>query len=278
MEDKVAQDREEAVEANLEVWDSVVEAHAASEMYDLEGFLAGDNHLGETERREVDPVEGKRLLHLLCHFGLDTLSWARLGAEVTGLDISPQAIAKAREIAALANLDATFIESDIAHAKDVVDGPFDIVFMSWGAICWVPDIDKLFSDVAELLAPGGFYYLLDAHPLTNAIDDTWTVEKGHPIFPEPYGSEASPVCWDWQNYADGSPDSRGKKCYDWPHSNAQVVTALAKAGLRIAFLHDHDYLVWEAAPGLVEGEDGHWRWPEGVNPLPLSYSVKAVKP
>ncbi len=273
----MTQDRKKAVKSNLKIWDSVVEAHAASEMYDLKGFLAGGIHLGAVEREEVGNVAGKRLLHLLCHFGLDTLSWARLGAQVTGLDISPQAVGKARAVASQTGLQATFVECDIADVKEAVRGPFDIVFMSWGAICWVPDIDKLFSDVANLLAPGGFYYLLDAHPLINAIDDSWTVCQGLPVFPEPYASQTEPVAWAWHDYADESFDAGGKNSYEWPHSNAQVVTALSKAGLRIAFLHDHDYLVWRAAPGLVEDSKGKFRWPEGVNPLPLSYSVKAVK-
>ena len=265
----MTRDRDKAVKANLDVWDSVVDAHAASDMYDLEGFLAGANHLGQLERQEVGDVTNKRLLHLLCHFGLDTLSWARLGAKTTGLDISPKAIAKAREIAAASNLDARFVQSDIAHAREAVEGPFDIVFMSWGAICWIPDIERLFQDVAGLLAPGGFYYLLDAHPLTNAIDETWTPERGAPAFPAPYQSSATAVAWDWTDYADESFDARGKQSFEWPHSNAQVITALAKAGLRIEFLHDQPptpQLFGQSGKAVSEKEEGR-RSPERRPPI-----------
>jgi SAM-dependent methyltransferase len=273
----MTKDVKTAVAANLEIWDSVVEVHAASELYGLDRFLAGDTTLGEVEVREVGDVAGKRLLHPLCHFGLDSLSWARLGAEVTGFDISPKAIATARDLARRSALAANFIIGDVAELRAAVEGEFDIVFMSWGAICWVADLDRLAGDVAALLKPNGFFYLLDAHPLTNAIDDSWTPDEGPPRFPEPYASSAAPVAWEWNDYADPTHDAEGKQSYEWPHSNAQVATALAEAGLRIDFIHDHDFLVWQAAPGLVEDARGHFRWPPGVASLPLSYSIKASK-
>ena len=122
----MTQDREKAVAANKDIWDAVVEAHAGSELYGLEAFLAGENKLGEVERREVGDVAGKRLLHPLCHFGLDSLSWARLGAEVTGLDISPKAVAKAKEIASRAGLDADFVTADISGTTITVELVSDV--------------------------------------------------------------------------------------------------------------------------------------------------------
>jgi SAM-dependent methyltransferase len=262
---------------NRNLWDCVVEPHSTSELYGVEAFLAGENKLGEVERREVGDVSGKRLLHPLCHFGLDSLSWARLGARVTGLDISPKAVAMAQELAERAALDAEFVVSDIRELRRAVSGSFDVVFMSWGAICWVPDLERLAGDIAALLAPGGFYYLIEGHPLVNALDEKWTPEQGPPSFPAPYSNSGRPVAWDWKDYADETFDAGGRKSYEWPHSNAQVASALAEAGLRIEFIHDHDFLVWEAAPGLERTDDGNWRWPVGTNPLPLSYSIRARK-
>ena len=171
----------EYFEMNRAGWDQRVKAHVESRFYDVDGFLAGATSLREIERAELADVRGKKLLHLQCHFGLDTLSWARRGAICTGVDISPAAIGQARDLAQRAQVDAEFVCSDVYGFVAGSAGPYDIVFTSYGAICWLPDLDKWAAVVASNLAPGGLFYMM-------LLVEEYGVEypeneQGHPILP-----------------------------------------------------------------------------------------------
>ena len=163
---------DEQLQVNRTNWDERTPVHAASESYDVEGFKAGRITLHDVERGEMGDVSGKTLLHLQCHFGLDTMSWARLGAKATGVDFSDAAIDLARSLNSELDLDVRFIRSNVYDLPDVLDEQFDIVFTSVGVLCWLPDLDKWASVVSHHLKPGGMFYILDGHPLMNVFEES----------------------------------------------------------------------------------------------------------
>jgi len=153
----------EYIDANRRNWDDRVPIHLASDFYDVASFKDGRSTLLPIERAEVGDVSGKTLLHLQCHFGMDTLSWAREGASVTGVDFSGPAVGAARSLASEARIDARFIETDVHKLQDVLSGAFDIVFASYGVLCWLPNLPAWISTAASFLKPGGMLYVIDGH-------------------------------------------------------------------------------------------------------------------
>lgn len=247
---------DEHTAVNQKLWDELAPLHAASALYDVDSFLGGANTLGRLEIGEVGSVAGKRLVHLMCHFGLDTLSWARLGARVTGVDFSGEAVRIGRELAERVGLDAEFVESDVLAAHERLDATFDIVFMSKGVMMWIRDLPAWAAVCARLLKPGGVFYLLDSHPLANAA-------AGGSYFPTP---EPTVVVADG-SYAVSNAGLSHQESREWAHSLGDVVTALAQAGIRIEFLHEF--------PGA---EAERFPLPELSDPtLPAFFSVRGVK-
>ncbi|HLK44205.1 MAG TPA: class I SAM-dependent methyltransferase, partial [Thermoleophilia bacterium] len=155
---------DERLAVNRAMWDARVPVHVASDFYNVEGFRRGELSIAPFEPAELGDVAGRRLVHLQCHFGLDTLSLARLGADVTGVDFSPVALDEARRLADETGLLARFVEATVDRARDVLDGNFDIVYTSWGVLVWLPDLGGWARTIAGLLRPGGFVYLVDEHP------------------------------------------------------------------------------------------------------------------
>ena len=153
------------LQVNRRNWNERTPVHAASDFYDVEGFKAGRITLRDLERREVGEVSGKTLLHLQCHFGLDTMSWARLGAKPTGVDFSDAAIDLARSLNDELGLGVRFIHSNIYDLPGVLDEQFDIVFTSYGVLCWLPDLDDWARVASNHLKPGGVFYIAEFHPL-----------------------------------------------------------------------------------------------------------------
>lgn len=264
--------------SNRELWDRWTEIHERSEFYDLEGFRKGGVRLADHEIAEVGPVAGKSLLHLQCHFGMDSLSWARLGASVTGVDFSPKAIALARSLAADLALDARFVESDLYRLPDVLDETFDVVYTSNGVLGWLPDIRAWARVVARFVRPGGRFYILEAHPVVMVFDDE-VVSPGELRLRYPYWEHAAPIAVDAVgSYADRTADVGGRKEYGWDHSLGEVVTALIDAGLRIQALREYPFLNWKTE-FLTQADDGTWRLPPGTaGELPLMFSILATKP
>lgn len=247
-------DRHTAI--NQRLWDELAPLHAESEFYDVDAFRRGESTLGQVEIDELGDVTGKRVVHLMCHFGLDTLSWARLGAHVTGLDFSAEAVRIARELADRTGVDATFVCADVLSAADVVDATYDIVFMSKGVMMWIEDLAVWARTCARLLEPGGVFYLLDSHPLANAV-------AGGSYFPTP---EPTVVVADG-SYAVSNAGLKHQESREWSHSLGDVVTALAQAGIRIEFVHE-----------FPASEAERFPLPELGNPLlPAFFSVCGVK-
>ena len=263
---------------NRELWDAWTKIHAGSDFYNLDGFRQGGVRLRDYETAEIGPVAGKDVLHHQCHFGIDTLSWARLGARVTGLDFSAEAIGLARRLAGELGLEARFIESDVYELPAKLDERFDVVYMSRGVLGWLPDIRRWAQVVGRFVKPGGIFYLHEIHPVLEAFEYAET-QPGDLQLAYPYWEHARPLSFPVKgSYADPEADL-GKDLteYGWNHGLGEIVTALAEAGLRIASLREYAFLEWPAA--LLVEVDGRWRLPGELDGrLPLMFSIKATCP
>jgi SAM-dependent methyltransferase len=264
-------------DANRKHWDEVVPIHIRSDLYDVDSFKAGKSKLKPVEREELRDVRGKTFLHLQCHFGLDTLSWAREGAIVTGVDFSESAIESARGLAAATGLDARFVLSDVYSLPDKLTEEFDIVFTSYGAICWLPDIGRWSEVVARFLKPGGTFYMVEFHPICGIFDDDPAVTDLHILYP--YFNSGEPIRTEEDGtYADRSAKVTNRLNYSWPHPTSEVITSLIEAGLQIEFFHEFPVTTEHWFPFMeVLGERG-WRLTKHDGSVPLMYSVKATKP
>lgn len=263
---------DERLATNRANWNERTTVHAASEFYDVEGFKKGRITLTDIECREVGDVSGKTLLHLQCHFGMDTMSWSRLGAKATGVDISDTAIDLARSLNDEIGADARFIRSNVYDLSDVLDEEFDIVFTSLGVLCWLPDLDKWASVVHRFLRPGGTFYMLDGHPFIGVYeeDDAGDIRPTYSYFHQQFFFEGN-----HQTYTDG--DSIASPVYEWQHSLGEIVTAITKSGLTIEYLHEFPMSFYQAFPNMTKHEDGSWRFPEHNDSFPQLFSIKATK-
>lgn len=256
--------------ANQAWWDERAPIHAKSKFYDLDGFKAGRETLEPVEIEEVGDVQGKTLLHLQCHIGLDTISWARRGAIVTGVDFSANSIAVARQLCQEMNIGATFVQSDLYALPHNLDGQFDMVYTSSGVLCWLNDIKGWAEVIAHFLKPGGTFYIHEYHPTAMIFDD----ESEQPAIKYSYFHNAEPLIFDSEgSYADGTANTHNNKTYEWNHSLGDIINALINVGLRIEFLHEFSMTNFHAFPWLKGGDNQQWYF-EG---LPLMFSLKAQR-
>jgi SAM-dependent methyltransferase len=269
------QELDDYFEANRALWDEYTQIHARSKFYDLEGFKAGRNSLQAFEIEELGDVAGKSLLHLQCHFGMDTLSWARLGARVTGVDFSEKAIELAGKLATELDLDAQFICANVYELPQVMNGKFDIVYTSGGVLAWLPDLPRWGRVIAHFLKKGGTFYMAEVHPFSQVFDDQESVTELRVKYP--YFSPPGPLVFDVQgSYAERDAQVNQKVEYEWVHSLSEVFNALIAAGLRIEFLHEFPFTIYAQFPDLMErGLDGLWHLKESDASLPLLFSLKA---
>jgi SAM-dependent methyltransferase len=262
---------EQARDGNRAFWDEVTPVHLRA--YGVERFLAGERWLPNEILTEMGDVSDLSLLHLQCHFGLDSLAWAREGAKVTGVDFSPAAIEAARELAERASLPARFVCSDIYDLPNNLDGQFDIVFTSIGVLCWLKDLDAWASVISHYLKPGGFFYIMDGHPLLYTFDDegTWR-------FILPYFHNAAPYVWDGENadYMDPSYKTNAPT-YEWQWSVSDIINAVIKAGLRLEFFNEYEALTDPVYPEMKPRADGLFTFPNMPVPLPIVFTLKARK-
>lgn len=263
--------------ANLDWWNEAASVHARGDAYELAQFKSGKSKLKPLELGEVGDVAGKSLLHLQCHFGLDTLSWARLGAKVTGVDFSDQAIHLAQAISKEVGLDAQFICSNIYDLPDVLQpaGEFDIVFTSYGAICWLPDLQPWGQLIANYLKPGGFFYIAEGHPFMWTFDEkTPELKPGYPYFSsEPIKDESVGT------YAEKNARLEHTTTYGWNHTFSEIFGSLLSSGLSIDFLHEHTFCAWDCLQDMEQDEDRFWRFKDlqKRKMIPLMFSLKATK-
>jgi SAM-dependent methyltransferase len=264
-------------DANRRNWEERVPIHLrdTTGFYKIDAFLAGRETLGAIEAEELGDVRGKRLLHLQCHFGLDTLALTRAGAEVTGLDFSPRAIAAARDLARRSGIAARFVEGNVYDAPTLTPGPFDVVFTTWGTIVWLPDIARWANVIATVLMPSGLLYFADGYPGMQMLDEV----DGRLVVAYPWRTTPeTPLEFTEGTTYNGDPTPLANpKTYQWIHSLSDIVSALMDVGLRIEMLHEHERLPWRSFPMMVTADDGRYRLPEGTPRIPLAISLRARK-
>jgi len=268
---------DEYISLNRAHWDEVTPLHVASEFYDLASFKAGRSTLKAVERAEVGDVRGKSLLHLQCHFGMDTLSWAREGAVLTGADFSRPAIEKARSLAQELGVEARFIESDIYDLPQALSGDFDIVFASYGVLCWLPDFPAWARVAASYVKPGGFFYLIDGHPLYMALDDS--DQDAALALRFPYLGSGKPSAYPESDGSYAATDAKltNRSTAQFPHGLGEIVTSLVEAGLQIEFLREWPFSMNQSLPRMTKSDDGYYRLPAGEPSIPFLFSIRASK-
>ena len=251
---------------NKAAWDKRTAIHIKSKMYDVAGFLAGDDHISLTdiELTGLGDVKGKSLLHLQCHFGQDTLSWARLGAKVTGVDLSSAAIEQATTMATQTGLDARFIRSDVYSFNEAAQEKFDIVFTSFGTIGWLPDIQQWADVVARSLKTGGTFYIAEFHPFHDIFD-------GYSYFHKPEADV------DEEGTYTENDTGETSTLMTWAHPLSDVVNALLAAGIQINQLNEYPYSPHNCFAGLVEREKGRFYLTHNGQDIPMVYSIKGSK-
>ncbi len=265
------------VEINRRNWDERAAIHARDVPgnYRLDRFRTGEDGLHAIEAAELGDIAGKRVLHLQCHFGLDTLSLVRRGAVVTGLDFSGAALAIARRLSDETGLKADFVEGTVDQAPQLTPGPFDLVYTTWGTICWLPDVTAWAKVIASVLAPGGELYFADGHPTFSVLEEV----GGHYVPSYDFQTPADrPLRFEHELTYTGDPTVMSNRATrQWIHSLSAVLGGLIDAGLTITMFHEHEELPWRGLASLVPASDRMWRLPDGMPRIPLSYSLRAKK-
>jgi SAM-dependent methyltransferase len=261
---------------NRSMWNEFVPVHEKSALYDVEGFKRGNSTLRQVEREEVGNVKGKTLLHLQCHFGLDTLSWARLGAKVTGVDFSGKAIALARKLSDELDIDARFVCCNVYDLPKHLSGKFDIVFTSIGVLCWLPDLVKWAKIIGHYVKRSGFFYMFEGHPFAMIFDDECSVKTFRLAYP--YFPSKKPMKLHVEgSYADRHARISQKYDYEWTHSMSEILNALLMAGLRLEYIHEFPFCAYQMLPFMKKGGDRYWYAKDKHVNVPFSYSIKARK-
>lgn len=257
-------------DANRDLWNQRTVVHRDSAFYNLAGFKDGETVLTPIEPSELGNVKGKTLLHLQCHFGMDSLDWARRGAKVTGVDLSDKAIEEAEKLNKELGLNASFICCNVLDTSKFVKEQFDIVFTSYGTIGWLPDLKPWAQMIAERLKPGGVFYIAEFHPVVWMFDDEFT------YIAYSYENREVIVTENQGTYTDRDADIKGKE-YSWNHSISEVLNALIGAGLKIEMFNEHMYSPYPCFRNVVEFEKGKWYIKGLEGKIPMVYSLKAVK-
>lgn len=238
--------------------------HLSSEFYNLKGFLNGEKVLKEIELSELKNIEGKSLLHLQCHFGLDTLSWARMGAKVTGVDLSPVAITQATKVKQKANLDAEFICSDVYAFGEKNTNQYGIVFTSYGALCWLPSLTKWAETVAKSLKPGGRFYIVEFHPIYDLLSGYGYFHRDEPDVEE-------------EGTYTENDNGETATLATWCHPLSDVINALIRVGIQINHVNEFPFSPYNCFDGLEQREKDRFYMADMQHDTPLLYSILGTK-
>jgi SAM-dependent methyltransferase len=267
------------LEVNQANWDDRVPTHLASDYYSVQRYLAEPDFISDVVRFDLPrlgDVSGLRGAHLQCHIGTDTISLARLGASMTGLDFSGAAVEAAQKLASSTRADVRFVQSDVYRAAEVLGaGEFDLVYTGVGSLVWLPDIHRWGGVIADLLRPGGRLFIRDDHPILLSAK----VREGLLTLERPYFEQAEPnVAKSGATYAGTDANLAHTVTKWWNHGIGQIITSLLDAGLRITEFTEHDSVPWSALPGAMEpiGE-GEYRLIDNPRRLPHTYTLQAVK-
>ena len=261
-------------------WDERAPAHAASRDYGVDRFVEDPAHLSGVVRFDrplLGDLTGLRAVHLQCHIGTDTLSLARLGARMSGLDFSPAALREARGLAAATGTDIDFREAEVYDAVEAFEGQtFDLVYTGIGALCWLPDITRWARVVAGLLRPGGRLFVRDGHPMLMTLDENTAL----PGVRYPYFEVGDPLVFDNpDSYVETHVRLTNGVTHSWNHGLGEMITALLGGGLRLTGLVEHDSAPWNALPGhmVADEETGEWRLAEHPERLAATFTLQATK-
>lgn len=268
---KTLENHREYYEANRRLWDKLASVHVHSDFYDQESFLEGKSSLKDIEMNEVGEVKGKKMLHLQCHFGQDSISWAKKGAEVVAIDFSEGAIAIAKDINEKLKTNVEFICCNVYDLGEHISDNFDIVFTSYGVINWLHDLEKWGELIAKYLNPGGVFYMVEFHPVLWMFDDKFqNIEH-------PYQSEAEPVVY-LPEYSYASRDIKvDEKEYCWNHGIGRVMNALIHAGLKVKFFNEFNYSPYKTFNEMTEFQPGKYVINKFGYKVPHLFSIKAEK-
>jgi SAM-dependent methyltransferase len=268
-------------EINGAYWDERVAAHVASPDYGVARFAEDPSFLSNVVRFDLPrlgDIAGQDAVHLQCHIGTDTVSLARLGARVTGLDLSRPALEEARRLAIAADVDARFVQAEAYDALDVLDeGAFDLVYTGIGALCWLPDVRRWAGVVASLLRPGGRLHIREGHPVLWSLADVRP--DGLLALELPYFEQPEPILWDeGGTYVQTEVVFSQNLTHEWNHGLGEIITALLEHGMRLTMFEEHDSVPWEAFPGQMKDiGGGEWRLADRPERLPHTYTLQALK-
>jgi SAM-dependent methyltransferase len=262
-------------------WDERAPAHARSPDYAVDRFLHDPAYLSHVVRFDLPllgDIRGQRAIHLQCHIGTDTVSLARLGARLSGVDFSPAALEQARRLASATGAEIDFVEADLYDAADALGGErFDLVYTGVGALCWLPDIERWAAVVTELLAPGGRLFVREGHPMLWALDDSR--EDRLLALEHPYFEREEPVVFsEGATYVQTDTVFLQNTTHVWNHGLGEVMTALLARGMRLTGLVEHDSAPWDALPGQMEEVgDREFRLAERPWRLAQTYTLQAIR-
>lgn len=263
-------DLKKAFETNKATWEQKVGVHAASDFYCIEAFKEGKSSLNKFELMTLGDVRGKNLLHLQCHFGQDTLSWSRMGANCTGVDISEKAVTLAQSLNDELQLDAKFVCCNVLDTSQNISETFDIVFTSYGTIGWLPDLQPWAHMIAERLKPGGLFYIIDFHPIGWMYDYTvsppkmkYAYHRKEAIYDEYAGS-----------YTENGKEEITSKEYGWNHSFSELIGSLLRAGLKLECFNEYDESPYNIFPDLIKNEQGLFELKNKMYPLLFEISAR----
>jgi len=260
-------------ETNEELWNKRTAIHQKSDFYDLPAFKAGKSSLMSTELEELGDVNGKSILHLQCHFGMDSLSLAKKGAKVTGVDFSSEAIKLAKSLNQELKLDARFIQSNVYDLPKVLDEQFDIIFTSYGVLCWLGDLPAWAAIIARYLKSGGTFYMVEFHPILMLFEfDSGKLGIEYTYFFEekPFEEMAEGT------YANEDAEIHHKE-YFWNHGLGEIITVLAAEGLQIEFVHEFPFSHYNCFPNMSQKSEDEWFMTNFENLVPLMFSIKVKK-
>ena len=278
--DHVSVDWDQARDTNRANWDDRVPIHEGA--YDIDALIDPAHRSGVV--REDLPVlarwlprgslDGLDVCHLQCHIGTDTVSLAREGARLTGVDFSPAALDSARALADRLGLDVTWVETDVLDARAAVTGDFDVVYTSIGTICWLDDLGRWATQVSELLRPGGVFFIRDGHPALYALDE----DADELVARHRYFADGTAQQWDDAGTYVGDGTVANTRTYEWPHPLSEIVNALLGAGLRLRFLDEGRTLPWRFSARMEDTGDGEFAWPGADRDrVPTTFTIVATK-
>lgn len=261
----------DSFEHNRQSWNELTALHVESSFYNVDSFKKGKTSLNHIEIDELGDINGKKLLHLQCHFGMDTLSLAKQGADVVGVDISDTSIQKAEELSKELKIPARFIRSNVYDIENVLSETFDIVYTSYGAINWLNDLDKWAKIINRYLKPNGIFYMVEFHPFIYTLNDNSEIVDSY--------FKSKPLETIVENsYTDKSEVlKKNLKHVEWHHALSEVLNSLISNGLTVEFLNEFPYQVYNCFPNLTEIEEGKWVSDKHGDKIPHMYSLKARK-